>query len=558
MFPPFSESEEPASTPTRDRPANVGLQWEIHDNPRSDWNDSCDTTIRDSESVFPDVVSQKPLSLFPPPDEIDEVSLSEAPKMEPIPLPPRHEELQNNRPYSRPKRRDLVETTQKLQEGCDAVVGTRLKAHERRSIMRRDRQTLSNLDARFMQGLRNVLLTSQDEKLRYLLGLCEQMQTLRDKILPKEDDYNILEDQLNSEEFELGDTCAKLLGLLEEAEKGLPEDNDTTFPLDEDVIELERATSIRGSNQRPEVLEYLSRVGDRDIAKERLVELRHTRPTLVEEEKSRARFDMVLDEGSQKFLTSFNVRHEELQEALAVVETDLARLRKTLDRNDRVLFASTRFDDVEDVTESDLDVARHLEVDPIHSTISYPHVVLPLGSQRPPNPVAITPPRSQRDPLLLAEDDTTPTFDHLTMAERRSLTSIQYINAWLLNQQGSISADAFLNDWLLNVLRTSLSELYQYKSTPTLQRLEISQEGLRDLVLEWWFKDEAAGQYLKTLRLEARGMSLLASAAMSSRDVQSDTVVITLNQLSGRLYRNYATLQLSDTVKLAIRHARSI
>ena len=55
------------------------------------------------------------------------------------------------------QRRDMIENIQKLQEGCDAVLGTRLEAREWSGIVRREWQMLSDIDARFMQEVRNYL-----------------------------------------------------------------------------------------------------------------------------------------------------------------------------------------------------------------------------------------------------------------------------------------------------------------------------------------------------------------------------------------------------------------
>ena len=337
----------------------------------------------------------------------------------------------------------------------------------------------------------------------------------------------------------------------------MPAESDMDSIPDEDVTDVERVAVERGSFQRPEVQEYLSRLGDRDIIEERLAELRHERATLVEEQKSRARFDMLLNENGQRFLDSFDVRHHELQEALVSVETDLARLSKRLDQTDSLLFATMRFNGLDDVPESNPDEVRPLDLDSLQSAISPSEIAQYSAIQGQPTVDVIVPPNFRTDPLLLAVDDTKPTYNHFVGAARKSLTSLHHINTWLLNQQGIMSADEFLNKWLLSVLRTSLSEVNRYKSASNLQGLNMGQECLRNLVLEWWFKDAAAGQYLKTLRLEARGMSLSASAALSTREVQSDTVAVTLNQLSTRLYRNYTTLQMGESVIQTMRCSRS-
>jgi hypothetical protein len=51
----------------------------------------------------------------------------------------------------------------------------------------------------------------------------------------------------------------------------------------------------------------------------------------------------------------------------------------------------------------------------------------------------------------------------------------------------------FINTWLLDILRSPVSEDYQYRSTLDEQTLNMSQKGLRDFVLEWWSLGDAAG-----------------------------------------------------------------
>ena len=121
-----------------------------------------------------------------------------------------------------------------------------------------------------------------------------------------------------------------------------------------------------------------------------------------------------------------------------------------------------------------------------------------------------------------------------------------------------MGADIFINAWLLNKLHSPVSEVYQYKSTLDEQTLNISQEGLRDLVLEWWSLDDAAGEYLKTLRLEARGFSLSATSAISTRQALSDMFVFTVNRLSDRLHKDFTVRRVSETVRLTIRRPRSV
>ena len=532
------------------------------DNVEFPWSESCNTTVRGSDSGYLDVVSQKQPSLFPPPNEIDEAGLNDTPERPPTAPPtppplPQENPQYNDTQFGR-HGRVLSETVRKLQDGCNKMLDLHLKAHERRSIIRRERQDLSNKDVQLMQQLRNVLFTSPNEKLKPLLDLCEEMQTLRNELFPKEDDYNILEDQLISAEFEVEKMGGKLLTVLASVQNSWQGEDDLASPLEEDPTDLERAASMESEIRQPEDGEYMSRLGDRDIVVARLSELRHERAILVEEEKSRARVGMVLGKEAQEFLDTFDTRHDQLQQELAIIEDDIARLVKVHERTEGIFFATTLFDNSDSGAGSAPDEVRHSDLSLLPTAIHSSDAVQPSATQDQPTSGSEKSDNPRRDPLLLPVDDTQPTFNRFPGTDGRSLTTEQRINAWLLNQQGTMGADVFINAWLLNILRSSISEVYQYKSALDEQTLNISQEGLRDLILEWWSLDDAAGEYLKTLRLEARGFSLSATPAMSTRKARSDMLVFTLNRLSDRLHKDFAIRRVSETVRLTIRRPRSI
>ena len=557
-LPASSISWEPAQTSS-----NQTSRYRVHpnaqDNVEFPWTESSNTTVRGSDSGILDVVSQKQLSLFPPPNEIDEVELNDAPETPPAPSPLSRRESHCNDTQVGHHPRVLSETVRKLQDGCNKMLDIRLKAHERRSIIRRERQDLCDKDVQLMQELRNVLLTSPNEKLKPLLDLCEEMQTLRNELFPKEDDYNILEDQLISAEFELEETGEKLLTVLEGVRNSGQGENDLGSLLEEDLPELKRVPSMESeAPQRPEDTEHLSRLGDRDIVLGRLSELRHERAILVEEEKIRARVGMALGKEAREFLDTFDSRHDQLQQELAIIENDIARLVKAQERTEAIFFATTLFDNLDNDAGSAPDEVRHSDLSLLPAAMLSSDVVQPTATQDQPTPASEKSDNSSRDPLLLPVDDTQPTFNRFPGTDSRSLTTERRINAWLLKQQGAMGADVFINAWLLSVLRSSAAEVYQYKSALDEQTLNISQEGLRDLVLEWWSLDDAAGEYLKTLRLEARGFSLSATSATSTRQARSDMFVFTLNRLSDRLHKDFTVRRVSETVRLTIRRPRSI
>lgn len=524
--------------------------------PESEQQESRDTTLRSLDSGLFETGGQKPSRLSPAPEETDEIALEDIPTMPQLSPPLPYESSQHHDARRERHRRGLSESLRKLEDGCETVVGIRLKAHELRGIIRRERQALTDIDARFMQLLRNILLLSPDDRFKPLLDLYEEMDSRRNLLLPKEDDYNILEDQVNSEEFELEETGKKLLEVLDGVRSSLLGDDDLDSVL-EDSAELQSLTSHGNEPLRPELREYLSRIGDRDLVEARLSELRRERAELVEQEQSRIQVGRVLNEESRKFLDEFDTHHASLRQELALVVQDIDKMRKTLEYSNRAFFSATQFDDPGTVPEPAAN-----DVRPVNQHSSPNSNDTPLRSS-----IAVEQDQSSpileddkadslvREPLLLTENDTQAMFPHLTITEPRSL---RYINTWL-SEEKMIFPAQFIDDWLLRKLRTSRSEIYQYKRTSALQTVKISEDELKDLVLEWWWSDDAAGDYLRTRKGEARGVSLSSQAVMSSRGVQSDTVLVTMNLLAKRLYRDQATLQVSKSnMRLTIKRTRSI
>jgi hypothetical protein len=545
------------------RIANIERYAAVLETPRPGRHEYCPTTVRELESGPPNAAGQKPPGLSPAPDETGEIILEDATAMPQLPSQPPYEDLNDNDARRQHHHRSLIERLRKLGDGCESVVGIHLKGHELRGSIRRERRALTDIDARFMQEVRNVLLRSPNEKFQHLLDLYEEMDSRRNLLLPKEDDYNILEDQMNTQEFELEEAGRKVLEVLEGVRNSLFSDGDVHSFL-EDNADLQSATSRGNESLRPEQREYLSRIGDLDLVEARLSELQRKRAELVEHEKSRILVGLVLNEESRKFLDAFDDNHALLQEERALIVHDIEKMRKTLESTNRVLFSATQFDDPEATSEPVPDSVPPVTQYPSpHSTVNpLLSSTVPEQSHTSPTLEAVKSDSIPQEPLLFTEEDKTETYPHLADTESRHLRNI---NSWLAREDARLSRQEmtfpaqFINDWFLSKLRNSRSEIYQYKRAPVLQTINISQEELKDLVLRWWWSDDAAADYLKTRKMEALRLSVSSRAVMSNRGAQSDTVLIDMNRLASCLYRDQAMLQVSRTnMKITIRRTRSI
>jgi hypothetical protein len=558
----FPQAGNPFDVAVTGRIANIERCTAVPEILRPERHESCITTVRDSESGRPNAAEQKPHGLSPALDETDKIISKDATATPQLPSQLSYEDLNDNDAHRQHYRRSLIERLRKLEDGCVSVVGIHLKGHELRGSIRQERQALTDIDARFMQEIRNVLLRSPNERLQHLLDLYEEMDSRRNLLLPKEDDYNILEDQMNTQEFELEEAGKKVLEVLEGVRNSLLSDGDL-HPFLEDDADLQSATSHGNESLRPEQREYLSRIGDLDLVEERLSELQRKRAELVEHEKSRIRVGLVLNEESRKFLDAFDDNHALLREERALIVHDIEKMRKTLESTDRVLFSATQFDDPDATSEPVPDSVPPVTRCPSpNSTVNpLPSSTIPEQSHTSPILEAVKSDSVPQELLLFTEGDKTETYPHLANIEAPYLRSI---NSWLSKEDAQLSRQEvafpaqFINDWLLSKLRNSRSEIYQYKRAPVLQTINISQEELKDLVLRWWWSDDAAADYLKTRKTEARRLSLSSRAVKSSRRAQSDTVLIDMNKLASCLYRDQATLHVGRTnMKVTIRRTRS-
>jgi hypothetical protein len=427
-----------------------------------------------------------------------------------------------------------------------AVLETRIKANEVRAQLRKEREALDTQDAYFIQELRKVLARSPNKELEHILQLSDELQQSRDTFYPMEDDYNKLEERLDVEDFELQEAERKVYMDFESARTSFVDNGDHPFSFQQEDVNFDQA-SLQDVDRDPAHNEYLSRVGDMRIVQERLQELRLERMHLVEEERVRARVGLLLDYDSIRFLETFDQRHEELCGQLAAMQEELNGMRGALATTSPVLFQSFQFDE-EPYSESP-------GAGTVQQFLEIPFVInsSDLGTastSTPPSPRdvlrAAQYPRSERpDPLLLADDDASPAF------------STENDIGW-----GVVSTVTFINEWLLNRLRRSTLEVWRFKSALDLEILGLDQNQLSDLVVQWWSKDEKAGEFLQRERAKAKSFSLTSGPFVgfqTTRKARSDSVLHTIERSAGQVRRASSGFRQPDAVRLDFsRHANGL
>jgi hypothetical protein len=420
----------------------------------------------------------------------------------------------------------MGEAFRSISEKHKAVVATRVRVREERKSLRRQRETVIGLDIRIASGLRELFNKRPNEEVSSLIALFEQLEKTRDELLQQEDDYNIIEDELIVEEFDLQEAEDKIFPELPSGGSTFIGDhNITTYLEGQDARESDGADSrvIHG----PEMTQYFSRVGDEDIIQESLDELRKERAHLVAEERIRARLGLTLDTESQDFLSQFDQRQNELQDQLARVREDLIKLQETLASDDDVVHASTQFGDSSSPLNQAMDELEPLEAsDPdllfpsmSSSLPTLPH--LPSNSHK----MSATTGAEHANSLLLPDEDSSPVFPSPDQTPKPE----------------SIGTIAFINNWLLDMLRRSPREVQRLKSADVFQQLQLKQVRLAESVLGSWLDDdEEAMNNFSNQEIGARSLYISSNAVAESTRVsktRSQPTLATVAHHSGSVRR---------------------
>jgi len=390
-------------------------------------------------------------------------------------------------------RRKLIETISKLKEKRDNILGLRLKMNELRTSLRQERESLSVRDAQLIQRMRVMFLGNEISVLSPLLEDFEHLQ-----------DYDRLEDQVNREEYELGELESKLYPISVSAQVSTLADEELAlFNGRFDHTESSASTRSGPAENSSKVNKYLSRKGDMHVLEERLNELRMERAQLVEEEFVRAQVGRSLDEYSQAFLLNFDTRHNELQRELAHTKDEVARLRMALLDEEDFVISPDQFDETQgDMSGEDSLVT--IMPNPAHFT---DEILSPEGADS-----------EEQEPLLLTgAEEPNPVFSESAPQDSKSvINKANYINLWLLHR-----------------LRMSLPEVRRFKSTPKLKDLNLDQTQIKDMVLKWWFNDGSATTFALARKAAAESLnpSVLATQGLPApREIRSESFASALQE----------------------------
>jgi len=368
-------------------------------------------------------------------------------------------------------RERLTEAFNVLGKKRAGVLDRRYQVQEFRSSLRREREALNARDAKAVQKVRAAVTSGDLKERELLLGLVEELQDSRDSLLPKEDDYDRLEDLLNREEWELKEMERALFNPNVSAQISLL-DNDDVMWFENNLEQETMSASTQSGrvDESPPMARYLSRKGDAETLRQQLVELEAEQAQLVEEEQIRAQVGLRLDADSRAILEGFERHRDALRREIKYVEEDVSRLQDVLTNKDVIFFSIDRFH------ENSPEASRQSITELLSHDNSYATDTEGVTTDAEP---------WSHDPLLLSYEESRQ-HDFVETSDE--------------NTTDDITTPRYISRWLLHILRKSIPEIQRYKSTDALQevKLKYSQEQLKDLVLKWWDKDESVLHFEKS------------------------------------------------------------
>lgn len=412
----------------------------------------------------------------------------------------------------------LIPPIQQLIDKRMSTLGTRLRVRERRTALRSKREKLIDMDAQFSQALRNLAAQSRDTELTALLTEYEARHDYREEVQVQESEYNVLEDELNRSEWEMKEDESGLYQQLIKAQRQLRnQDTGSLSDGDDDYVVLSSSTISAPSIGSPIRQRWLSRIGDRDLLKDQLLELREDRARWVDEKMVRQRVGLGLPEEGQSFLNDFDKRHDSLQLDLTEVEADVSNLYTAVLEQDDILYSSCQFDDKFRTASQSSSESR-----------------LEMGDDPPESPPA--------DSLYIREDSET-------------VSPPGFFNGYLFKdpKHGSITTVNYINAWLLHILRGSALEILRFKMSGSLRTPPLNPRQLKDLVLEWWSRDATVSRSPQARDQSAPSVSISSRAQeeRSNNKTQSDTVVFESDRIARRL-QGSQSIRLDGAPSLAI------
>ena len=225
----------------------------------------------------------------------------------------------------------LYTLLQRIRRLRELIWGLRSRIQEQRGILRSKQYAKAAADDKYMQLARlkesrvdtgTHFISNEGKTLQELFQDCEQM---RSEYGPLEDDCNALEDQLGSHEYTLTRLEENFVRICNLA---IPQDSQSPSP---DIIldgRSERSSSDGLQNFHPLVANYLSKLGDVDIFRERHERLLEEKEGLEGDRETRRGVNLTLAPEDEAWLEQSDQLEDEILKDLHGAQTEAEELRK--------------------------------------------------------------------------------------------------------------------------------------------------------------------------------------------------------------------------------------
>jgi hypothetical protein len=277
-----------------------------------------------SPEPIPDILQQTTKSVFDVPDLPEPISnLQDHPDSSSDgrrhPDSDKGHENPHNKDEHRRARREA-----KLHSLHSRCLKTRALVSEKRRQLQHARSAVNAADEVFMKLIRERYV-QKDQNDTALEASFKRLQATRDEYGPVEDAYNALEERLDREEYEVAEPGDQLL------KEELPIQECYGSILDPQLDEATRGDSesleLIREQQHPLYGEYLSRLGDADLHRERYSDLLIEYELLLDEQQRRQKVGGDLQTEEIATIASFSTKRASILKELIEIEADVERLR---------------------------------------------------------------------------------------------------------------------------------------------------------------------------------------------------------------------------------------
>jgi hypothetical protein len=225
----------------------------------------------------------------------------------------------------------LYNLLQRIRRLRETIWGLRSRVQGQRVILRSKQYAKAAADDQYMRLARlkesradqeSVLVSREGRTLQELFQDCEKV---RAEYGPLEDDCNALEDQLGSQEYELTRLEENFVSICNLA---VPQESQPASPENVREGQSESSSTDVYQNYHPFVAEYLSKLGDVDIFRERLERHQEEREALKADKETRQRVNLSLTTEDEAWLEQAEELENYVLKDLLQAEADVEELKK--------------------------------------------------------------------------------------------------------------------------------------------------------------------------------------------------------------------------------------